>query len=148
MRLAREDDLDGTARVGQETPQPFRIMEEQVGALVGREAPGETDREHGRGKERARCSQFRRIVPFVVPAVPGFLTDVVKEQMAEAVVDRPQPVIISRAYGGGDGAEVHAIRHMVDGHVRGGLVAPHPSPDPARFFAVSSRHGVHAAPKP
>ena len=103
----------------------------------------------------------------------GLLTDVVKEQMAEAVVDGPQPVIISRAYSGGDRrrfcvefpirpegfgqqipnrprhprAEVHAIGHVVDGNFRGRLVAPHPSPDAARFFAVASRHGVHAAAK-
>ena len=43
--LAGEDDLHGTAGIGEEPREPLEIREEEVGTLVGGEAPCEADRE-------------------------------------------------------------------------------------------------------
>ena len=86
MSLAGEDDLHGTARVGQETPQAVRIAEQQIGALVRGKAAREAERKDVRGEERTGPCQFRRIFPLIAPTVSCLLTDVVKQEMAEAFV--------------------------------------------------------------
>ena len=53
MRLAREDDLHRPPRVDQQPAQPLEVAEDQIGALVGREPPGEPDGE--RRRDRAAC---------------------------------------------------------------------------------------------
>ena len=45
MGLAGEDDLDRPLRVPQQARQPLDVGEQQARALVGREAPGEADRQ-------------------------------------------------------------------------------------------------------
>src|SRR6267143_1099920 len=94
MRLAGKDDLYGIPRIGQEPPQAFRIAEEQIGAFVRRKAPRKAERENVGGEERTGSCQFRRVLPVVPPTMTSLLADVVKQQMARALVHAPQPGII------------------------------------------------------
>ena len=45
MRLARENQLHRPLRIGEQPNQPIRIVQQQVGPLVGREAPRESQRQ-------------------------------------------------------------------------------------------------------
>ena len=47
MRLPRDDELHRLRRVRQDPEQPRRVVEQQVGALVGGEPPRESEGEHG-----------------------------------------------------------------------------------------------------
>src|SRR6266576_1262526 len=170
MRLAGEDDLDRAARVGQQSPQPLGVAEQQVGSLVGCKAPGESEGQHVGREERPGCRKLRRFFPVIPPTVTRFLADVMQQQVPQTLVRSPQPVIIQRSYGRGGpvglrarfpictegcgeqladrsrhpGAEVDAVRDVPDGDLFRGPVIPDPTPDAARFFLMPGRYAVHA----
>ena len=53
MRLAGEDELHRALRIGQEAQQPFRIVQQQVGPLVGGEAARKAQRQRIAGRTGA-----------------------------------------------------------------------------------------------
>ena len=57
MRLPCEDNLDRHLRLVHQRDQRLEILQQQVGALVGREAPGEAD---GERVERQGAAQLRK----------------------------------------------------------------------------------------
>src|SRR5205814_6811233 len=94
MSLAGENDLDGTAGIGQQPSEPLGIVEEKIRALVGRKSARKPQREDVGGQKRSGSCEFGRVFPLIAPTVTGLLTDIVKQQMAEAFMDSPQPVIV------------------------------------------------------
>src|SRR6185436_15837925 len=63
MRLAGEDQLDGPLLVPQEAGEPVDVVEDQAGALVGREAPGEADRQDVRVQGGLELGEDRGSLP-------------------------------------------------------------------------------------
>src|SRR2546422_6007703 len=115
MRLARKDDLDRPARIGQESPQPFGIAKQQVGALVRRKAARESEGENVGGEQCARSRQFRRVLPVIPPTVTCFLPDVVEQQITQPLVHRPEPVVVQPASGRSEEhtSELQSRLHLV-----------------------------------
>src|SRR5438034_9291363 len=90
MRLARKDDLDRTAGIGEKSPQPFGIAKQQVGALVRGKAAGESERQDVGGEKGARSRQLRRVLPVIPPTVTRLLADIVEQQMTQPLVHRSE----------------------------------------------------------
>src|SRR6266480_3901800 len=63
VRLPGEDKLDRSPRVGQEALQPVEIAEDQRRPLVGREPPGESDRQGALLEQRSGTHQVQRFLP-------------------------------------------------------------------------------------
>ena len=63
--LAREHELYGLGRIGQELDEPLLVLEQQIGPLVGGEAPGEADGQ-GLGIE-----DFLGVLQFRALGAPG-----------------------------------------------------------------------------
>ena len=59
MRLAREHDLHRPPRITQDRREPFRVVEEQWGALVRREPPRKADRQRALVECLQRGDQLR-----------------------------------------------------------------------------------------
>src|SRR4029077_658102 len=94
MGLAREDDLHGTSRIGQQTPKPLRIAQQEIGPFVSCKPAGKSKRQDRGRWQRSASREFRRVLPGIAPTVTCFLSDIVKEKVTEALVDGPEPLSV------------------------------------------------------
>ena len=135
MRLARHEHLDRPFGIGEELREPVGTAEEEVGALVGREAAGEADREDVR-VELARAAgiddepQIRRSQL----ACALELRVRVAEQAFE-LAGEPRPL-------------VDAVRDRGDRDLVDALLRPEPVPHLARDRAVELRDAVRVLRRP
>jgi len=169
VRLPGEDKLDRSPRVGQEALQPVEIAEDQRRPLVGREPPGESDRQSALLEQRSGAHQVQRFLPLIRPTPPGIVADRPQQRPLQLAVRLPHGGVletedrvpesrlvhpvgpigaevgveqVGHAMGHPRG-EVHAVGHVPDGDARGVPAGPQAGPHASRFLAMAARDAVH-----
>ncbi len=94
VRLAGNQQLHRVIAMGEEARQPFRVLQQQVGAFVGGEAPGKAQRQPLRMQARAGEFDLRRRGA-VHREAAGQVAAYEAEQFATGMLaDLPQPAVI------------------------------------------------------
>ncbi|OUD92408.1 hypothetical protein CMMCAS04_09015 [Clavibacter michiganensis subsp. michiganensis] len=165
VRLARDHDLHGPLRVGEDPAEPLPVVEHEREALVGRHAPGEADREDlgvEHVLEPRRLDGARVLLaPGAHDAAAGVLDELAAHPAAhvpEVAVGHGRRRPVGRS--GVPRAEalarerhehrirprrrVHAVRHARDRHLVGVEPRPEPGEHAAADLAVQLRDAVGA----
>ena len=140
VRLARDDDLH------RQRQQPLEVGEDEPGALVGREAPREADR------------QALRVEPGPLHDTAATLLVHVPERLRVEIGDGVPVRLVGRCFGADarlaeevyesgiePRTEMHAVRDMPDRRRAAVTVGPEPRPHLARDLAVQRRDTVRVA---
>ena len=139
MGLAREHDLERTLGIREQARQPLGVAEEQIGALVGREAPREADRQGVWIERRTQPSQAHEAEKLVLCRAVRTPQRVVVELVGAREVGRAGVLLAAeqRLERLGDpGACVHAVRDRADRRLLDRAVGPEAVPHLARDLAV------------
>ena len=169
VRFAREDELHGTLLVVDDRRQPVEVGEQQVGALVGGEAAGETDGQHVGldalddlnhlarrvethliGVAVAAADMLYELVLEIHALVPQlFVGNLVDLLPCRDVVGVPLESVgeiagVQAAHAGRDPRrEVHAVGDVPDMKLVFEVARPHAAQNILRHLAVEPRHAVH-----
>ena len=167
MRLAGEDDLDGVG-AGEQLARALEVLDEQLQALVGREAPREADRQRigveglgGRSGVRERLSPAEALAyaalahggdqadALLAPRRPQLVVGDLRDGLPRVAVGAAgEPVLAQvavqqRAHRRADPCRlVHAVGDVADRHLGGAAVRPQSAPHPAGDLAVAAAHTV------
>ena len=150
--LAGEDELHGTLAVVQQGAEAIGVGEQQRRPLVGGEAAGEADRQHGRIEDvltQALAGETHEVVAAVVDRRPRFQgVDATDAGPARGV--GPRPVLAHDAAEEGvdprrdPGPPVHAVGHGADRHFVDREVGPQALEHLPADGPVEAGHAVRA----
>src|SRR5580700_5478861 len=90
MGLARENDLHRLEAIGEQFTNPRNIIENEIGALVAREAPSETEREYLGIKQSAQCNHALRTHTFLGPFFTSAFIDLINQEPLQAHAHSPE----------------------------------------------------------
>src|SRR5207302_9336516 len=110
VRFPGEDKLDRAPRVGQQALQPVEIAEDQRRPLVGREPPGEPDRQGALLEQRSGAHQVQRFLPLIRPTTPGIVPDGPQQRPLELAVRLPQGGVLETEGRVPESRLVHPVR--------------------------------------
>ena len=96
MRLAGEDELDRHLRVVDERGDRFEVLQDQVGALVGGEAPREADRQRVEAQRAAQLRDELRRLAAALGLLRGPPPRDVDQLRLERLVRLPQLAVVDR----------------------------------------------------
>ena len=90
VRLPGEDQLHGAGGIREKREEAVAVAEDEIRALVGREAPRESDRQRIGAHERAGSGEVGRFGPVVRPPAPGPVPHEIEEPEFQPAPHAPQ----------------------------------------------------------
>ena len=168
VRLAGKNDLHRTGAVRHEGTQPFDVIENQIGALVGRKPSCKSNRECMRIEQRTRADQLCRIERAFGEGAARFFAHATHECVFETLVGEPERFVVHRQHllphawiigvsppgtemlveqahhrAGHPRREVHAVGDVPNGHFFGRTIGPERLAQLLRDDAVTTRDSIH-----
>src|SRR5664280_2226879 len=151
VRFPREEELNRPVRVLQEPRDALRIVKDQRGALVGREAAGESDREGRRVEELPRGLDLDVRSAAALARDGGSRAHGMDERRPEALVPAPElpavrALLAPRPEGGdrrrGPRVRMDSVRHDGDRDLRERRLRKNAAPQAARHVRMQLRDAV------